>query len=241
MLEGFIKVAAITPKTVVADVKANEEEICRQIKAASEQHAKIIVLPELCITGYTCSDLFFQDALIRAAERALGDIACESVGYDMLVFVGTPLSYEGKLYNTAAVLNKGDILGLVPKKYLPNYHEFYEVRHFTKGMEQAVEVELKEGLCVPMGTNLIFSCKEIPELKVAAEICEDLWTPNPPSISHALAGATVIANLSASDEITGKDIYRRELVKGQAARLLCGYIYASAGRRVHAGCRVLRS
>ena len=229
MLEGFIKVAAITPQTVVADVKANEEEICRQIKAASEQHAKIIVLPELCITGYTCQDLFYQEILLREAKEALLRIAKKTESVDALIFVGLPLSYEGKLYNTAAVLNKGDILGLVPKKYLPNYHEFYEVRHFTKGMEQAVEVELKEGLCVPMGTNLIFSCKEIPELKVAAEICEDLWTPNPPSISHALAGATVIANLSASDEITGKDIYRRDLVKGQAARLLCGYIYASAG------------
>lgn len=229
MLEGFIKVAAITPKTVVADVRANEEEICRQIETAADRHAKIIVLPELCITGYTCQDLFYQEILLQEAKEGLIRIAKKTKNVDALIFVGLPLSHEGKLYNTAAVLNRGEILGLVLKKYLPNYHEFYEVRHFTKGMEEAVDVELKEDICVPMGTNLIFSCKEIPELKVAAEICEDLWTPNPPSISHALAGATVIANLSASDEITGKDIYRRDLVKGQSARLLCGYIYASAG------------
>lgn len=229
MLEGFIKVAAITPKTVVADVRANEEEICRQIETAADRHAKIIVLPELCITGYTCQDLFYQEILLQEAKEGLIRIAKKTKNVDALIFVGLPFSHEGKLYNTAAVLNRGEILGLVPKKYLPNYHEFYEVRHFTKGMEEAVDVELKEDICVPMGTNLIFSCKEIPELKVAAEICEDLWTPNPPSISHALAGATVIANLSASDEITGKDIYRRDLVKGQSARLLCGYIYASAG------------
>lgn len=229
MRDGFIKVAAVTPKVRVADVKANEEELCKLIIEASEHQAKVIVLPELCITGYTCQDLFYQDILLREAKESLLRIAHRTREIDGLIFVGLPLEYKGKLYNTAAVLHRGEILGIVPKKYLPNYHEFYEVRHFTKGMEEPVEIELAEGICVPMGTKLIFSCKDLPELKVAAEICEDLWTPNPPSIGHALAGATLLVNLSASDEITGKDIYRKDLVAGQSARLVCGYVYASAG------------
>jgi len=229
MRDGFIKVAAITPKVTVADVKTNAQELCKLIMEAVEQKAKLIVLPELCITGYTCQDLFYQEILLREAKEALFQIADFTAEYDALIFVGLPLEYNGKLYNVAAAVQNGKILGIVPKKYLPNYHEFYEVRHFAKGMDEPIMIELKDGVVVPMGTKLLFSCKELPELKTAAEICEDLWTPNPPSISHALAGATVIVNLSASDEITGKDIYRKNLVSGQSARLLCGYIYASSG------------
>lgn len=229
MRDGFVKVAAVTPKVTVADVKENTKEIIEMILEADREGAKIIVLPELCITGYTCQDLFLQEILLREAKEALFQIAEQTAQSDALIFVGLPLEYRGKLYNTAAVLNRGQVLGIVPKRYLPNYNEFYEVRHFTKGMEETVQVQLQEEVRVPMGTHLLFQCRELPELKVAAEICEDLWNVNPPSISHAQAGAVVIANLSASDEITGKDIYRRELVKGQSARLICGYIYASAG------------
>jgi len=167
--------------------------------------------------------------LLREAKDALLEISNQTKGIDALIFLGIPLEYHGKLYNTAAILNHGKILGIVPKRYIPNYNEFYEVRHFTRGMEEPVPVRLNQEITVPMGMNLLFCCEEIPELKVAAEICEDLWTMQPPSIAHAQAGAVVIANLSASDEVTGKETYRRELVKGQSARLLCGYVYASAG------------
>ncbi len=229
MRDGFVKVAAITPKVTVADVRENTSEIIHLVLEADKKRAKLIVLPELCITGYTCQDLFLQEILLREAKEALFLIAEKTKKTDALIFLGMPLEYRGKLYNVAAVLNHGKILGFVPKRYLPNYNEFYEVRHFTKGMEEAVEVRLSDELTAPMGTKLLFSCQEMPQFKVAAEICEDLWNVNPPSISHAQAGAVLIVNLSASDEITGKDVYRRELVTGQSARLLCGYVYASAG------------
>lgn len=229
MKQGFIKAAAITPKIKVADVDYNKELICNSIKEAAAEGAKIIVLPELCITGYACSDLFLQELLLRSAKEALLEIAKGTKETDALIFVGLPYEHQGKLYNVAAALNRGKVLGLVPKTYLPNYNEFYEARHFTKGMERAVEAELTPDEKVPFGCNLIFSCAEMPELRVAAELCEDLWTPQPPSIRHALHGANVIVNLSASDETTGKDVYREALISGQSARLLCGYIYASAG------------
>lgn len=230
MKDGYIKVAAVTPQVTVADVKENTREILKVIREAAAQKAKIIVLPELCITGYTCQDLFLQEILLREAKDALLEISNQTKGIDALIFLGIPLEYHGKLYNTAAILNHGKILGIVPKRYIPNYNEFYEVRHFTKGMEEPVAVRLNQEITVPMGMNLLFCCEEVSELKVAAEICEDLWNMQPPSIAHAQAGAVLIANLSASDEVTGKEAYRRELVKGQSARLLCGYIYASAER-----------
>lgn len=229
MRDGFVKVAAVTPRVAVADVRENTKEIVRLILEADQEGAKIIVLPELCITGYSCQDLFLQEILLREAKEALFQIAEQTKLSDALIFVGLPLEYRGKLYNAAAVLNRGEVLGIVPKRHIPNYNEFYEARHFTKGMEEIVQVPLKEGISVPMGSRLLFRCKEMPELMTAAEICEDLWNINPPSIAHAQAGAVVIVNLSASDEITGKDIYRKDLVKGQSARLVCGYIYANAG------------
>ena len=229
MEQGFVKVAAVTPKIRVADTKYNAEVICAEIKKAAEQGAKIIVLPELCITGYTCSDLFLQEKLLRAAKEELLRIAvfCETV--DAIVFVGLPFVWDGKLYNVAAAINKGKILGLVPKIYLPNYNEFYEARHFTRGKEKAELVRLNEETEVLFGSDLLFTCESMPDLKIGVELCEDLWTVQPPSIRHARNGASVIVNLSASNELTGKSAYRRELVKTQSARLLCGYIYASAG------------
>lgn len=229
MKQGFLKVAAVTPKIRVADTRYNAEQICDGIRKAAAQGAKVIVFPELCITGYTCGDLFLQEKLLLEAKEALFKIAGFTKDFDSVVFVGLPFAYRGKLYNVAAAISRGEILGLVPKVYLPNYNEFYEARHFYRGMERPVEAELSENRKVPMGTRLLFGCKEMPDFIIAAEICEDLWTPEPPSIRHARNGASLIVNLSASDEITGKDTYRRELVGGQSARLLCGYIYASAG------------
>ncbi len=229
MKQGFIKAAALTPKVKVADPEYNMEQICRLMDAAEQAGAKIMVFPELCITGYTCSDLFYQELLLAEAKRALLAIAEHTERKDYVAFVGLPLEYNGKLYNVAAAVSGGRILGLVPKTHIPNYNEFYERRHFAPGMEQPVPVMLDDDQVVPMGTRILFGCRQMPSLKIGVEICEDLWAPNPPSIGHAMAGATVIVNLSASDETTGKDIYRRNLVGGQSARLICAYIYASAG------------
>ncbi len=228
MRDGFVKAAAVTPRLQVADTKYNAQEIVSCIREAAACGAKIIVLPELCITGYTCADLFWQEELLDGAREALLWIAAQTADADAVAFVGLPYVFCGKLYNVAAVIKGGEVLGLVPKTCLPSYNEFYETRHFMPGMAQTVETELG-GRMVPMGTRQLFVCENMPELVLAAEICEDLWTPEPPSIRHARAGATVVVNLSASDETTGKEAYRRELVKGQSARLLCGYIYACAG------------
>ncbi len=228
MKQGFVKAAAATPKVAVADCVENTDRILKCIREMQEEGAKIMVLPELAVTGYTCGDLFWQERLVREAGRQLDRILEETRGVDALIFVGLPMEVFGKLYNVAAVLNRGTLLGIVPKKHIPSYHEFYEGRHFTPGQEQVEWIE-RNGEKIPFGMNLLFACREMPRLIAAAEICEDLWVPAPPSVSHALAGATVLVNLSASDEMTGKDRYRRDLVRGQSARLVAGYIYADAG------------
>lgn len=229
MRYGFVKVAALAPKVRVADTKYNAEEIIRLMREAWEHGARVLVFPELGITGYTCSDLFLQELLLRGAEEALLEIVEASKGMDGLFFVGIPAQIRGKLYNAAAAFSDGKLLGLVPKTCIPNYGEFYEARHFAKGRSGYELVEWAGKKEVPFGTNLLFACESMPNLQVACEICEDLWAPNPPSIRHALHGATLIVNLSASDEVTGKDAYRRDLVRCQSGRLSCGYIYASAG------------
>ena len=229
MRDGFIRAAALTPKVRVADAKYNGAQIREMITKAAEEGIKVLVFPELCITGYTCGDLFSQKLLLDEAKKQLLHIAKHTTGLSLIAFVGLPIVFRGKLYNVAAAVSGGEVLGVVPKKNIPNYNEFYEKRYFTEGMEEPEDLELAEGVTVPIGTNLLFTCAQVPDLKIAAEICEDLWVPAPPSIRHALAGATVIANLSASDEITGKAGYRRDLVCGQSGRLYCGYIYASAG------------
>lgn len=229
MQQGFVKVAAVTPDIKVADPLYNRESVLKKVKEAAENGAVVIVCPELCLTGYTCGDLFWQEPLLCGAKDALLWLAEQTKDLNALIFVGLPLEHLGKLYNVAAAMNRGKLLGLVPKTYLPNYGEFYEKRHFTRGMEETVPVCLDGQHQTFMGAQIIFECEEYPALRVAAEICEDLWAPAPPSISHALAGANLIVNLSASDETTGKDIYRRDLVRGQSARLLCGYVYCSAG------------
>ncbi len=229
MKDGFIKVAAATPEIKVADPAFNKQAIIQKIEEAEQKRAVVAVFPELCITGYTCGDLFLMEPLLQQAKQALLDIAAETNGKNMLVFVGLPFAWKGRLYNVAAALGNGEVLGLVPKTCIPNYNEFYEGRYFTPGMGQAEEVVLAGGKKAPMGSCLLFCADSVPELKVGVEICEDLWAPAPPSISHALAGASLIVNLSASDEVTGKDRYRKNLVEGQSARLVCGYAYASAG------------
>ena len=284
MKDGFIKVAAGTPDVQVADCEFNAAEIIKMVREMEAEGARVMVFPELCITAYTCGDLFWQENLLEEAKVQLMRIAEETADVDAIIFVGLPLEYKGKLYNVAAGLNHGEILGFVPKTYLPNYNEFYEARYFTSGEdvdgtvtirrseyglhhdEEMTDEDVKFGLeaelealeeedsfeeleeideepdyidedeteefdevDVPISSNILFICQEMPKLKIAAEICEDLWVPNPPSVGHAYHGANLIVNLSASDEVVGKDSYRKSLVSAQSARLLCGYIYATAG------------
>lgn len=228
MNDGYIRTAAVTPKIRVADPKYNSSQIMELIGQGSARGVQLMVFPELCLTAYTCGDLFLQTSLLEQAKEALKAIVDFTKDKSMIVVLGLPWSHEGKLYNTAAVICGGELLGLVPKKNLPNYSEFYELRHFCPGNERPVMTDWQDKK-VPLGMNLLFHCLDLPELTLAAEICEDLWVPCPPGVSHAMAGATLIANCSASDETTGKDAYRRELVCGQSARLVCGYVYANAG------------
>ena len=228
MRHGFIKVAAATPDIRVADVDYNKEQIIKQMDEAAKAGAKIIVFPELCITGYTCSDLFLQDILLNGAKKALVEIAKQTKELDALVFVGVPLAVGGELYNVAAALNHGNILGFTTKSFLPNYGEFYEMRQFRPGPKKA-ETILFDGKEIPFGPQLLFVENQMANLIVSAEICEDVWSPVPPSIEAAREGATVIVNCSASDETIGKASYREALISGQSARLISGYIYANAG------------
>lgn len=228
MKNGFVKVAAATPDIRVADVEFNTQNIINAMEEAQKNGAKILVFPELCVTGYTCSDLFDHSVLLKASRKALLEIAENTSDKDMLVFVGAPLEVNGKLYNVAAAMNQGEIIGFTTKTFLPNYGEFYEMRQFTPG-PQTVRAITFGGKKIPFGPQILFQAEGMEELVVAAEICEDVWSPVPPSIQAALEGATVIVNCSASDETIGKDTYRRALISGQSARLISGYIYANAG------------
>ena len=228
MKNGFVKVAAATPDIRVADVEFNTQNIINAMEEAQKNGAKILVFPELCVTGYTCSDLFDHSVLLKASRKALLEIAENTNDKDMLVFVGAPLEVNGKLYNVAASMNQGEIIGFTTKTFLPNYGEFYEMRQFTPGPQTVREITF-EGKKIPFGPQILFQAEGMEELVVAAEICEDVWSPVPPSIQAALEGATVIVNCSASDETIGKDTYRRALISGQSARLISGYIYANAG------------
>ncbi len=228
MKDGFLKAAALSPALRVADCTYNTQQILADVQAAAARGVKLAVFPEFCLTGYTCGDLFLQHTLQTGALDALQTVLDGTRTLDTVVLVGLPLLVHGKLYNCAAVLCRGQLLGLVPKTYLPNYGEFYEKRQFTPGSTE-VETITVCGQQVPFGTSLLFRCRQMPSFVLGVELCEDLWSALPPSTFHALAGATVIANLSASDETVGKAEYRRALVENQSARLLCGYLYASAG------------
>ena len=231
MQDGFVKIAAATPDLLVADCAYNASEIIEQAKQAAARGAHLIVFPELCLTGYTCGDLFLQRTLLDGALAALDTVRRETAPLNAAVVVGLPLVHQGKLYNVAAVLCGGHIEGVVPKQCIPNYSEFYEARHFTSGAGvpfQTISL-LGQDTLFAGGEPLVFQCADMPELTLGVEICEDLWVADPPSTRLAQAGATVIVNLSASDEIIGKAAYRRDLVRQQSARLLCAYLYADAG------------
>ncbi len=228
MLDGFLKVAAATPKIKVANPVFNAGAIVDMILEADAKGAKVIVLPELCITGYTCQDLFLQDKLLTAAKEQLEVIAQRTAGTDALVFVGLPLEKDDKLYNTAAVLKSGALLAFIPKSFIPSYGEFYETRHFAPGGVQTGTV-LFHGKEIPFDTDILFCCDSLEGMRIGCEICEDIWAADTPGTRHALAGANVIVNLSASNDLVGKDTYREALVKATSARLLSAYIYASAG------------
>jgi NAD+ synthase (glutamine-hydrolysing) len=250
MLDGFIRVAAITPEVRVADCEYNAARIRAAARAAADKGARIIVAPELSITGYTCGDLFLQDELLESAKKALIELVIGSEDRDEIVIVGLPLAYRGKLYNAAAVYSDGVIHGIVPKCFIPNYGEFYELRHFTPAdgrlgyvtfpAPPQKESEKKFGeddffdaedafADIPFGTRILFECEEEPDVVFAVEICEDLWAAEPPSVLHACVGAKIIANLSAGNETIGKADYRRLLAQSQSGRLVCGYIYSNAG------------
>ena len=233
MNDGFIKCACAVPHVSVADVDSNVKEMKDLMKQAVEKGAGIVVFPELSITGYTCGDLFGQSALLEKALLGLLQLVSESARYDAIFFAGLPVAVSNHLYNCAAVFSKGEILGLVPKTYIPDYHEFYEVRQFfpakDKEVFDGIDVKISEDVYCPFGTNLIFSSESMKGLKIGVEICEDLWVPEPPSTSAAQSGADIIVNLSASNEIIGKSEYRRSLVLSQSARTISGYVYSCAG------------
>ncbi len=229
MRYGFVKTACATPDIRVADCAYNAAQTIRAVEEAAGQGVEVLCLPELGLTGYTCEDLFFQPVLQQGALDAL-DTVLKATAHTSVVFVvGLPLAVRGKLYNCAAVCQSGRLLGLVPKTHLPSYNEFYEGRRFTAAPAGTFTLQLL-GQTVLFGTKLLFCHPKADCFKIAVEICEDVWAPLPPSVGHAMAGATLILNLSASDEVVGKTEYRRQLIAGQSARLLCGYLYADAGR-----------
>ena len=230
MKDGFIRVAAGSVGVTVADADANAAVIRRRIEEADAARVNLLVLPELCVSGYSCGDLFFSDTLLLGCVRVLNELAAFTAGKYPVTVIGLPLSHGGKLYNCAAVLHDGRILGIVPKTHLPGYGEFHEPRHFTSGSAlPEVTVHRLEDMDIPMGTALLFAHEAMPEFVFGVELCEDLWVAESPSASLCRRGAVVIANPSASDEVVGKAPYRRQLVCTTSARLLCGYVCADAG------------
>ena len=233
MRDGFICIAAGTPKIRVADCRYNAEQIFTMMREADKQGVKILALPELCLTGYTCGDLFLQDTLLDGAAEGLRTILEATRHLEILTALGMPVRAGGKLYNCAVVIQKGSVLAVVPKTYLPNYGEFYETRWFRSGADCGDDLWPFDDVLAfnsygGIGQCLI-DCPDVPGLKVGVEICEDLWAGDPPSRRLAEAGATVILNLSASNEVVGKAAYRRQLAVGQSGRLCCAYVYADAG------------
>lgn len=228
MKDGFIKLAAATTDIRVADTQYNTENIIKTMLEADKNGAKVIVFPELCITAYTCADLFLQQTLLDGALKGLADIKNATKGIDITAVVGLPVDVNGKLYNCAAVVNHGRIAGLIPKVNIPNHNEFNELRYFTQGECEVRDIELC-GDTVPFGINILFTSKTMPEFCMGVELGEDLLSVVPPSCSHALSGATVVVNPSASNELAAKGEYRELLVKSQSAKLFSAYMYANAG------------
>lgn len=225
---GFVKVSSQSIQVEVAGVSHNVEEIKKAIKEANDDNVKILVLPELCLTGYTCGDLILHDELLDKAENAINDLKMFSKNYSLFFVVGAPLRKDGKLFNCAVAICKGAILGVVPKTFIPNYAEFYEMRYYSSAPEENSTIHIC-GESVPFGVKQIFVDEDYRKLKIAIEICEDAWAVETPSSKAALAGANVILNLSASNEIVGKASYRLNLVKMNSSRLKAAYVYADAG------------
>lgn len=227
--QGFVRVGAVVPKLKVGDTEFNCNEIIKQIEMANNNNIQIAVFPELCVTGYTCQDLFEQDILLEYAEKALNKIMDYTNNLDIICIIGMPIKAENQLFNTAVVIQKGRILGIVPKTFIPNYSEFYEKRWFASSKNtNKKEIEIL-GQKVPFGIDLLFKDKTNNEICFGIEICEDVWAVEPPSNKLALLGANIIFNLSASNEVIGKKEYRRELVKMQSAKTISGYVYCSSG------------
>ena len=226
---GFIRVGAIVNKLVLASPMDNAKEIVKMLRKADKEGVSIVTTPELALTGYTCGDLFLQDDLLNKSEEALDFILKETDNIDIISIIGMPIRCNNQLINSAVVISKGNILGIVPKTYIPNYSEFYEKRWFTSSMDLRIDEVNLLGKKVPISTKLIFKDKEKNEIAFAIEICEDLWAVSPPSNNHCLNGATIIFNLSSSNEIVGKDSYRRNLVSMQSAKTISSYIYCSSG------------
>ncbi len=226
---GFVRVVVITPELRVADVAFNTQAIIDALARAATQGCRLALFPELSITGYSCADLFDQALLLDAAQAALAQLAAAAAEYDIAAVVGLPLPVAGKLYNCAAFLAGGTIQGIVPKTYLPTTGEFYEARWFTPATQVSTTSVMIGGASVPFGRDLLFAAGNLPLAVFGIEICEDLWAVDPPSGDMALAGATILLNLSASNELLGKEAYRRDLVRQQSARGLAAYLYAGSG------------
>lgn len=227
MKDGFVRVACATPRVKVADCAFNAEQVIALANEAAEKGAALAVFPELCLTAYTCGDLFTTDTLLSGALEALKTMLDGTKALQTLLVVGLPLALDGALYNVAAVLLRGEVLGLVPKRNIPNYGEFYEARHFASGTDARLIPLL--GKNVPFGAGLVFACEELSAFKLGVEICEDLWVAEPPSNALSRMGVTVMANPSASNEVVGKAEYRRKLLAAQSAKTLCAYVYTDAG------------
>lgn len=226
---GFIRVGTIVNKLVLANPLENAKEIIKEIKKANKLGVSIVVTPELSLTGYTCGDLFLQDKLLNDSEKALEEVLEKTKNIDIISILGMPIKHDNQLFNCAIVISKGKILGIIPKTYIPNYQEFYEARWFSSSKDlKSYNIKIL-GQTVPITTNILFQDKSLKEASFAIEICEDLWTVNPPSNNHALAGATMIFNLSSSNELIGKQEYRKSLVSSQSARTISAYIYTSSG------------
>lgn len=228
MKDGFVRVAVATPKVKVADCIYNTEQTLELIEKAEATCVSLVVFPELGLTAYTCADLFLQPTLLNGAMQALEKIVEASRSFQVVSVVGLPVVWHGKLYNCAAVVHKGEVLGVVPKVHIPNYNEFYEYRWFTRAPEENGLIDIAGSTC-PFGTDILFQSETMMNFTFAIELCEDLWVPSPPSVRHAKEGATVLVNLSASDELVGKAPYKRQLVENQSGRLVSAYLYASAG------------
>lgn len=228
MKYGYVKVAAVTPKIEVANCEYNAEQVIKLIDQAAKEKVKVLVFPELCLTGYTCADLLLDDALIKSAEEKLIKIAEYTKGMDMLIALGLPFVRNSNLYNVVAIIQDGKILGLVPKKHIPNHSDMNESRYFNSGNDKPVLVNVGD-FQVPMGTNLLLRCKSRKELVISVEIGEDQLAPIPPAIKHAQKGSTIILNPSASPRTIGKDSYTRDLLRMQSAGLISGYIKSDAG------------